>query len=114
MSKYLKRKIQKRANMKQILSAKEKQEQEQLLKSPVELIIDGDLDNIEIEDYCKENIQTGIKKKNFELVKQSLELCNCFNWYNCNGNSSICPLLDKKIEGFKDIVENKDMCRLFK
>ena len=53
MSKYLKRKLHKRANMKQILSAKEKQEQEQLLKSPVELIIDGDLDNIEIEDYCK-------------------------------------------------------------
>ena len=114
MSKYLKRKIHKRANMKQILSAKEKQEQEQLLKSPVELIIDGDLDNIEIEDYCKENIQTGIKKKNFELVKQSLELCNCFNWYNCKGVNNICPLLDKKIEGFKDIVENKELCRLFK
>ena len=108
MSKYLKRKIHKRANMKQILSAKEKQEQ--LLKSPIDMV----MEDIEIEDYCKKNIQIGIKRKDFELVKQSLELCSCFNWYNCNGNSSICPLLDNRIEGFKDIVENKDMCRLFK
>lgn len=108
MSKYLKRKIHKKANMKQILSAKDNQEQ--LLKSAVDIV----MEDIDVEDYCKENIKVGIKSKDFELVKQSLELCNCFNWYNCNGNSSICPLLDKKIEGFKDIVENKDMCRLFK
>lgn len=112
MSKYLKRKIHKKANMKQILSAKENQEQ--ILKSPVELIIDGDLDDVEIEDYCKENIQVGINRKHFELVKQSLELCNCFNWYDCNGDGGKCPLLDKRIESFKDIVENKELCRLFK
>ncbi|MDY3372059.1 MAG: hypothetical protein SOX50_02055 [Terrisporobacter othiniensis] len=108
MSKYLKRKIHKRANMKQILSAKEKQEQ--LLKSPIDIV----MEDIAIEEYCKENIMFGIKRKYFELVKQSLELCNCFKWYECNGKSGKCPLLDNRIEGFKDIVENKDMCRLFK
>lgn len=108
MSKYLKRKIHKRANMKQILSAKENQEQ--ILKSPVDIV----MEDIDVEDYCKENIQVGIKRKDFELVKQSLELCNCFNWYNCNGNGGICPLLDKRIESFKDVVQNKELCRLFK
>lgn len=112
MSKYLKRKVHKRANMKQIISAKERQEQK--IKNPIELIIDGDLDNIEIEDYCKANIQGGIKTKDFELVKQSLELCNYFNWTYCNGNACKCPLLDKRIEGFKDVVKNKELCRLFK
>ena len=108
MNKYLKRKIHKKANMKQILSAKENQEQ--LLKSPIDIV----MEDIEVEDYCKKNIQVGIKRKDFELVKQSLELCNCFNWYNCNGNSSICPLLDKKIGSFKDVVQHKGLCRLFK
>ena len=108
MSKYLKRKIHKRANMKQILSAKEKQEQ--LLKSPIDIV----MEDIEVEYYCKKNIQVGINKKDFELVKQSLELCNCFNWFNCNGDGGKCPLLDKRIESFKDIVENKELCRLFK
>lgn len=108
MNKYLKRKIHKKANMKQILSAKENKEQ--LLKSPIDIV----MENIEVEDSCKKDIQVGIKRKDFELVKQSLELCNCFNWYNCNGNSSICPLLDKKIDSFKDIVQNKELCRLFK
>ncbi|WP_434797583.1 hypothetical protein [Terrisporobacter vanillatitrophus] len=108
MSKYLKRKIHKRANMKQIISAKENQEQ--LLKSPIDIV----MEDIEVEGYCKKNIQVGIKSKNFELVKQSLELCNCFNWYNCNGNGGICPLLDIRIDSFKDIVQNKELCRLFK
>ena len=108
MSKHLKRKIHKKANMKQILSAKDNQEQ--LLKSAVDIV----MEDIDVEDYCKENIKVGIKSKDFELVKQSLELCNCFNWYTCKGVNNICPLLDKKIEGFKDIVENKELCRLFK
>lgn len=108
MSKYLKRKIHKRANMKQIISLKEKTDQ--LIKSPIDIV----MEDIEVEYYCKKNIQVGINKKDFELVKQSLELCNCFNWYYCNGNAGKCPLLDKRIESFKDIVENKELCRLFK
>ena len=108
MSKYLKRKIHKKANMKQILSAKDNQEQ--LLKSAIDIV----MEDIDVEDYCKENIKVGIKSKDFELVKQSLELCNCFNWFNCNGDGGKCPLLDKRIESFKDIVENKELCRLFK
>ena len=108
MSKYLKRKIHKKANMKQILSAKDNQEQ--LLKSAIDIV----MEDIDVEDYCKENIKVGIKSKDFELVKQSLELCNCFNWFNCNGEGGKCPLLDKRIESFKDIVENKELCRLFK
>lgn len=108
MSKYLKRKIHKRANMKQIISLKEKTDQ--LIKSPIDIV----MEDIEVEYYCKKNIQVGINKKDFELVKQSLELCNCFNWFNCNGDGGKCPLLDKRIESFKDIVENKELCRLFK
>ena len=78
MSKYLKRKIHKRANMKQIISLKEKTDQ--LIKSPIDIV----MEDIEVEYYCKKNIQVGINKKDFELVNQSLELCNYFNWYYCD------------------------------